>query len=264
MVTLILSNTIETNVTKVTCPLTDLPASSNGTCPTGYITDPDYPGCCMSSCPSTCSSDSDCSACGPDFVCENGQCVKQIPATVNTEKNTLSLQSKATYTMTGCFYFIGVCNCLKCQESFAPYFGSDGMDVYVEDSSGRPIPRVPVSIKPSVADSSLGFSYYVSDAVGTKEYNSNSVATAVTDNDGKISLSVSANVMPVGYQNISDSNYQCTACSTNNNYNNVVGPLNYGSFAIGVVGTPIEAFVSIVDTVQIEGIKVQLGGCSCV
>lgn len=250
--------------TGVTCPSGDVAANSDGSCQSGYVADPDNPGCCKPQttvCPNSCSADSDCSGCGQDFVCESGQCIKQIPATIDAPLSS-DCESKAEYTTTCCEYFV-YSNCLKCGAAFTPNYTSGVFDVYVRDSSGRGIPGVTLMIQSSVNATGLGFKFLITDGTGQqKSYDSGKTATAITDSDGKINVVVEPTTMPTGWDNIQNTNYPCLACNATPAQSSVETG-TFGRFNYTVVGTQITGVTLITDTVTYHGNVVEVGGCSC-
>lgn len=204
--------------------------------------------CSQQPCPNSCSADSDCSGCGADFVCEGGQCVKQIPAVIDAPLS-VDIQSRVQYTTNCSFYFIYE-TCNKCNGSYDPYFGSAGLDVYVRDKYGRGIPNIPISISSSVVNPNLEFSFTVFDPTNNtfKEYTSGATATATTDSTGRVQISVEGKTMPIGWDNIQNSNFPCTGCSAQGT-EGAQGPLSFGQFNFKVLGTQISAITLITDTV---------------
>lgn len=253
-----------TSTSSNSCPTGDIAANADGSCKTGYVSDPDYSGCCKPStsvCPNSCSADSDCTGCGQDFVCESGQCVKQIPASVSAPLSA-NIRSHTDYTTTCCEYVV-YSNCLKCKPIYSPGYESDTFPVYVYDKSGRGIPGVSLSIASSVVSSGLGFKFTVTDASGSKQYKSGATATAITDSDGKITIEVKGTTMPVGWGDISSSNYPCSACNATPAKGSQ-GPLSFGQFSITVLGTSIAPGITLLsNTVSYHGSVVEIGGCTC-
>jgi hypothetical protein len=215
------------------------------------------------SCPNSCSADSDCSGCGPDFVCEGGQCVKQIPAIIDVPLS-VDLQSITQYTTTCCVYVVTLI-CKKCNAQYAPGFGTGGFYIYVKDKYGRPIPGVAVAISSSVVNPNLSFFFIVIEDLGTKstKYQSGATATATTDSLGRIQMNVTAETMPIGWDNIANDNYPCSACSDQNDTGSV-GPLSFGQFNFTVLNeSGISAITLITDTVTYKGTINEGNGCPC-
>ena len=187
-------------------------------------------------CPNSCSADSDCSGCGADFVCEGGQCIKQIPVAIDAPLSA-DIQSETQY-VTNCTAILVEETCNKCNGQYAPYMGSALINVYVRDKSGRPIPNVPVSIASSVVNPKLSFTWqtYNNTTKQTKQYTSGQTATTTTDDLGRIQIPLWGNTMPIGWGDIQDSNYPCTGCQAEGTQGSA-GPLSFGQLTYTVLGS---------------------------
>lgn len=213
-------------------------------------------------CPNSCAVDSDCSGCGPDFVCENGQCVKQIPSSINSPLSA-TMKSKVQYTTTVCYYTLitAVHKCIVSNFGDGLFPGADYayFTVTVTDQSGRGIPGLNVAISVTLSNpDSTGVTYKVTGANGTITNGT----TGVTDHNGNIHISVQATAMPVGWQNIQDSVYPPTVAFQQNN---PVGSANvpYGNMSFTLEGTNIETKTDLLDEVSYHGYVHESGGCPC-
>ncbi len=249
------------------------------TCPSTCSTDSDCSGCgsdyvCLNgvcvqqtapppTCPNSCSADSDCSGCGPDFVCENGQCIKQIPATISAPLSA-NMASSTLYTTTCCFTLF-YNSCIKCMPTYKPGAQPATFDVYVRDSSGRGIPNVKLSIASSVASAGLQFTFTLSNGqqITPLIFTSGQTALITTDAEGKVTITVEADTMPVGWDNVANSNYPCSACSDITDQG-TVGPLSFGQFNFTVLDVGgLSAVTLLTDTVTYMGIINEVTGCPC-
>lgn len=182
--------------TGVCCPLDDACAEAGGGCAAGSGPDPANPGCCVSACPPSCTADSNCSGCGADFVCENGECTKQVPTYLQGPVSATML-ARMSYSETCCY----LSSCKKCNGSYTP--GNISFDVTVTDASGRPVAGVALNV-------SLGFSGATWQAVSDgMVYTSNPVPT---DSSGSIRIIVTGTAAPDDFGNSGNNDYQCSAC----------------------------------------------------
>lgn len=217
-------------------------------------------------CPNSCSVDSDCSGCGPNFVCENGQCIKQIPNALTSPLST-TISSYARFTTTVCYYAF-VTTSKKCiipshLDGFTPDYANASFEVTAKDQNGRGIPGMTIDVVPALQNpATTSFTYKIKDANGTSTHSSGKNASGVTDSNGQIKITTYADAMPAGFQNISDSFYQAsTAYKDNNTYGSQNTP--YGNFTFTISGTNITSLTSIIDNVSYEGHNDETTGCKC-
>jgi hypothetical protein len=232
----------------VCCPLGDVCPP----CPSGYIPDPSFPGCCTSACPPSCTADSDCTPCGSGFVCESGSCTKQIPSVLSLSNLAPVVPEAFTYTQTGCFV-IGCVSCNKCNGSWSG--GQTFTIATVVDSSGRAVPGVAL-------DFSINGSGWSVQAISEGvTYNTGPVNT---DSNGQVKFVITGN-QPVDDQGDSgSSNYPCTVCSEG--CKTITGTLagTYGPLTITAVDFPLLQQTAIVATsLDYEGVCTEVGGCPC-
>lgn len=237
------------------CPDGDSCANADGSCPSGSSPDGSNPGCCKNACPSSCSADGDCSACGPDFVCESGQCTKQLPAILQVGNLAPSIPETFTYSET-CCVFVFVPSCKKCLLSGNGWSGgTTSTSVSVKDSSGRGVPGVLLNF----AVNGSGFSWSaVSDGV---TYRSDPVPTGL---DGTVEVILSGTAPPGTLGDPNDAGYPCSICGGNSDSgtraaqlgNLVVSSPTFPGLGQGVLVVGAE--------VLFHGLPNELGGCACV
>ncbi len=186
--------------TGVCCPIGDACGLAGGGCPPDYRPDPANPGCCVSTCPSTCSTDTQCAGCGSGFVCESGACAKQLPGFI-AGPETLDVPYVAAYQSTGCF--VPFCaNCAKCNLKInAGTVLGQGMfpafKFQLLDQTQRPIPNAPVTLASALA---LGITATLS--------------SATTDANGYVYVEFDGPLFGIPpWTSTSWDGYPCDACS---------------------------------------------------
>jgi hypothetical protein len=234
----------------VCCPLGDLAAEAGGACPEGYIPDPSAPGCCMTACPPSCSADSDCAACGSGFVCEGGQCAKQVPAYLTVLQGpTASIPSTFHYVETCCVYVTEQI-CKKCQGTW-----SSGTPVLivaqVTDAFGRGVPGIALNFQSTLVAGGGAFSAAVTNG-------------GVTDSNGQVTITLAALSAPGALGNSDDTAYPCSICSTSGGDTGQATD-QYGSLEISAPGFPGLGTlpVAVFGIVNYSGAAHEVGGCSC-
>ena len=96
-------------------------------------------GECAVTCPSGCTSDSDCSGCGPNFVCGAGSCYQPALSTFVVNPQTVSIPTAVTYCVG---QYIWNQNTLY---DLSYSGGQAAFDIKAYDQEGNVLPGVPIS-----------------------------------------------------------------------------------------------------------------------
>lgn len=192
-----------------TCPPGDFVAPPGG-CGPDYTPDPLHPGCCFD-CPNKCTSDSDCSpACGSGFLCENGLCQQPQLGSLTADIVSVTLPLVANYNTGtyGCGILGLQCCCKSC--SLVTNQFSDHpwalVTITALDKGLRPMPGVTIRASYNTGG------YWQTWSVLTGQPDA-MTTTFTTGPDGTVQVALVGmlNQMPRGYGSASD--YPCDACS---------------------------------------------------
>lgn len=230
------------------CPLGDLCANADGSCPEGTTADPSHLGCCVSACPTSCTLDSQCTACGAGFVCEGGECTKQTPSSLTASSITATIPQSFSYIETCCNYVFEQ-TCKKCAPSWRG--GSTSVRFQVLDAFGRGIPGIRLLLNSS------GSGYTIAATP----------SSLVTDATGTVAVLLTATAAPDDYGNQGNSNYPCSACGSESGDSGFI-TAEYGTIEVSAPGFPslgtatvlVEAGIDWVGNVR--GVLVA-GNCGC-
>jgi hypothetical protein len=235
------------------CPDGDVCAESNGSCATGSSKDPANPGCCIPACPGSCTADSQCASCGAGFLCEGGECTKQVPsqilvdgASVVSAEPTLSVE----YYGTCCGIFSACCNLMVIANEPTPV-----LTITVLDAYGEPVPGVCVG---GIGNEPWSSDYWTVNLISSGGTCEN--GDPMTDENGQITFTIeSTGTPPPGYQGADD--FPCDACSTQPGTGTFGVPA--GQFVISLPDYPGVPEATVAVTIAIDYAGYWLQNCSC-
>lgn len=167
----------------------------------------------MSTCPATCSQDSDCSGCGTGSYCACGNCASaKVPNSIAPPTGNIETNDVLTWCSC-CVPPFGPCNVCNQNDSYQ----SGSIKVQVLDSNKCPLPNASVALDVSPSPSpGAAFSWVIYGADGGTS------SPYLTDSNGEVTLVITPTSKP------SNNGYDWTPCGACS-----------GSYPSGTVGTTL-------------------------